>query len=112
MDVAQGLVHVALSANRNLINRNLVEWNLMKQPESYQATLHALDSYMTVVSDSHCQSTLDAVYVYDSHYQSTLDAVYVYVVPCSEFPIVLSYPHYPHHARPPPPQIRFRAKRE
>jgi len=31
-----------------------------------------------------------------SHYQSTLDAVYVYVVPWSEFPIVPSYPHYPH----------------
>ena len=30
------------------------------------------------------------------HYQSTLDAVYVYVVPWSEFPIVPSYPHYPH----------------
>ena len=45
--------------------------------------------YMTVVSDS--------------HYQSTLDAVYVYVVPWSEFPIVPSYPHYPH---------RCRAKRE
>ena len=39
-------------------------------------------SYMTVVSDS--------------HYQSTVDAVYVYVVPWSEFPIVPSYPHYPH----------------
>jgi len=36
---------------------------------------------MTVVSDSHYQSTLDAVY----------DAV-----PWSEFPIVPSYPHYPH----------------
>ena len=35
--------------------------------------------YMTVVSDS--------------HYQSTFDAVYVYVVPRSEFPIVPSYPH-------------------
>ena len=34
--------------------------------------------------------------VSDSHYQSTLDAVYEYVVPWSEFPIVLSYPHYPH----------------
>ena len=33
-----------------------------------------------------------------SHYQSTLDAVYVYVVPWSEFPIVPSYPHYPHGA--------------
>ena len=32
-----------------------------------------------VVSDSHYQSTLDAVYVY-------VDAVYVYVVPWSEFP--------------------------
>ena len=40
------------------------------------------DSYMTVVSDS--------------HYQSTLDAVYVYEVPWSEFPIIPSYPHYPH----------------
>ena len=28
--------------------------------------------------------------VSDSHYQSTLDAVYVYVVPWSEFPIVPS----------------------
>jgi len=34
--------------------------------------------------------------VSDSHYQSTLDAVHVYVVPWSEFPIVPSYPHYPH----------------
>jgi len=33
--------------------------------------------------------------VSDSHYQSTLDVVYVYVVPWSEFPIVPSYPHYP-----------------
>ena len=37
----------------------------------------SLDSYMTVVSDS--------------HYQSTLDAVYVYVVSWSEFPIVPSF---------------------
>jgi hypothetical protein len=28
-----------------------------------------------------------------SHYQSTLDALCVYVVPWSEIPIVLSYPH-------------------
>jgi len=41
----------------------------------------SLDSYMTVVSDS--------------HYQSTIDAAYVYAVPWSEFPIVPSYPHYP-----------------
>ena len=34
--------------------------------------------------------------VSDSHYQSTLDAVYVYVVSWSEFPIVPSHPHYPH----------------
>ena len=40
-----------------------------------------LDSYVTVVSES--------------HYQSTLDEVYVYVVPWSEFPIVPSYSHYP-----------------
>ena len=33
--------------------------------------------------------------VFDSHQQSTLDAVYVYEVPWSEFPIVPSYPHYP-----------------
>ena len=33
----------------------------------------------------------------DSHYQSTLDAIYVYVV-TSEFPIVPSCPHYPHGA--------------
>ena len=33
--------------------------------------------------------------VSDSHYQSTLDAVYVYVVPWSELPIVSSNPHYP-----------------
>ena len=32
----------------------------------------------------------------DSHYQSTLDAVYVYVVPWSEFPFVPSYSHCPH----------------
>ena len=38
--------------------------------------------YMTVVSDS--------------HYQSAIDASYVYVVPWSEFPVVHSYPHYPH----------------
>ena len=31
----------------------------------------------------------------DSHYQSTLDAVDVYVVPWSEFPIFPVYPHYP-----------------
>ena len=43
-----------------------------------------LDSYMTVVSDS--------------HYQSILDAVYLYEVPWSEFPTVPSYPHYPHAA--------------
>ena len=35
--------------------------------------------------------------VSDSHYQSSLDAVYVYVVSWSEFPIVPSYPHYPHY---------------
>ena len=35
-------------------------------------------------------------FVSDSHYQSTLDAVYAHVVPWSEFPIVHSYPHYPH----------------
>ena len=29
----------------------------------------------------------------------TLDAVYVYVAPWSEFPIVPSYPHYPHCMR-------------
>ena len=28
-------------------------------------------------------------------YQSTLDAVYLFGVPWLEFPIVLSYPHYP-----------------
>ena len=33
--------------------------------------------------------------VSDSHHQSTLDAVNVHVVPWSEFPIVPSYPHYP-----------------
>jgi hypothetical protein len=33
--------------------------------------------------------------VSDSHHQSTLDDVYVYVVSWSEFPIVPSYPHYP-----------------
>jgi len=38
--------------------------------------------------------------VSDSRYLSTLDAVYVYVVPWSEFPIVPSYPHYPHETRP------------
>ena len=32
--------------------------------------------------------------VSDSHYQSTLDAVYAYVVSWLEFPIVPSYPHY------------------
>jgi hypothetical protein len=32
----------------------------------------------------------------DSHYQYTFDTVYVYEVPWSEFPIVPSYPHYPH----------------
>ena len=32
--------------------------------------------------------------VSDSHYQSTLDAVYMHEVPWSEFPIVPSYPHY------------------
>ena len=36
--------------------------------------------------------------VSDSNYQSTLDAEYVYVVPWSEFPIVLSFPHFPHGA--------------
>jgi hypothetical protein len=30
---------------------------------------------------------------------TTHDAVYVYVVPWSEFPIVPSYPHYPHGSR-------------
>ena len=35
-------------------------------------------------------------HISDSHYQSTLDAVYVYVVPWSEFPIVPSYAYYPH----------------
>ena len=38
-----------------------------------------LDSYMTVASDS--------------HYQSTLDAVCVYVVPRSEFPVAASCLH-------------------
>ena len=33
--------------------------------------------------------------VSDSHHQSTLDAVYVYVVPWSELHIVPSCPHYP-----------------
>ena len=33
--------------------------------------------------------------VSDSHYQSPLDAV-SYVVPWREFPIVFSYPHHPH----------------
>ena len=32
--------------------------------------------------------------VSDSHHQSTLDVVYVYGVPWSEFSIVPSYPHY------------------
>ena len=57
-------------------------------PRSQKALSHMqrdLDSYMTVVSNS--------------HYRSTLDAVYVYVVPWPEFPIVPSYPHYP---TPPP----------
>jgi len=36
-------------------------------------------------------------------YQSTLDAVYVYEVPWSEFPIIPSYPHYPH----PSPRARL-----
>ena len=36
--------------------------------------------------------------VSDSHYQSTVDDVYVYVVPWSEFCIVPSYPHYLHAA--------------
>ena len=36
----------------------------------------------------------------DSHYQSTLDAVNVCVVSWSEFPIVPSYPHYPHTRNP------------
>ena len=27
--------------------------------------------------------------------ESTLDAVYVHLVPCSEFPVVPSYSHYP-----------------
>ena len=31
--------------------------------------------------------------VSDSHHQSTLDAVYVCVGPWSEFPVVPSYPH-------------------
>ena len=31
-----------------------------------------------------------------SSYQSILGAVYAHLVPLSEFPIVLSYPHYPH----------------
>ena len=35
----------------------------------------------------------------DSHYQSTLDAVYVYVVSWSEFPVVPSNPHYPQQGR-------------
>ena len=38
--------------------------------------------------------------VSDSDYQSTLDAVYVYVVPWSELPVVPSYSHHPqqrHH---------------
>ena len=34
--------------------------------------------------------------VSDSHHQSTLDAVYVCVVLWSGLPIVPSYPHYPH----------------
>jgi len=42
---------------------------------------------------------LSCAVVSDSHYQSTHDAVYVYVVPWSEFPIVPSYHHYPHAAR-------------
>jgi hypothetical protein len=46
----------------------------MESPDLY--------SYTTVVSDS--------------HYQSTLDAVYVYVVPWSQFPIVPSFSDYPH----------------
>ena len=33
--------------------------------------------------------------VSDSHYQTTLDAVHVHVVPWSELLIVLSNPHYP-----------------
>ena len=37
--------------------------------------------------------------VSDSHHQSTLDAVYVSFEPWSEFPIVPSYPHYLHQPR-------------
>ena len=36
---------------------------------------------------------LPMLYTYMSN---TLDAVYVYVVPCSKFPVVPSYPDYPH----------------
>ena len=43
-----------------------------------------LDLYMTAESDS--------------DYQSTLDAVYVYVLPWLEFPIVVSYNHFPQGA--------------
>ena len=60
--------------------------NSSSASRSCPACQRDLDSYMTVVSDS--------------HYQFTLDAVYVYVVPWSEFPIVPSYPHYPHPACP------------
>ena len=45
---------------------------------------------------AHKKRTIRMPVVSVSHYQSTLDAVYVYVVPWSEFPIVTSYPHYPH----------------
>ena len=39
---------------------------------------------------------LGAEVVSDSHYQSTLDAVYVCIVPWSDFPFVPSNPHNPH----------------
>ena len=37
------------------------------------------------------------------NYESDMDAVYVYVVALSEFPIVLSYPHYSHAVPPQSP---------
>ena len=46
-----------------------------------------------------------------SHYQSSLDAVYVYAVPWLEFPIVSSFPHYP-HARYPASSSLLRARLE
>ena len=60
-----------------------------------EVTVHEPFDYVPVPLTIHHVSTPPFVTVVsESHYQSTLDAVYVYVMPWSEFPIVTSFPHY------------------